>query len=196
MVERAGVFLENKEFFWSRHDENAEFESHMQEVIFSGDIVLDVGCGSIKAHPRLLGVDAFSDNPKVNVQAYMWDMPFADESVDGILCMMALEHISKFQVMPTLAEFNRVLKKGAKFIILVPNLIWVLEAFISNPTVDWEMDMLFGTQLHEGEFHKTGFTREIIKLYFKEAIPNCRILFIYDVNAYNQFGLGVVAVKE
>lgn len=188
--------MESTGFYWSRHDENAEFEQHMQDVIHSGDFVLDVGCGDIKVDPGVLGVDAYSDSPKVNVKAYMWDMPFEDNSIDGILCMMALEHISKFQVMPTLYEFNRVLKTGAKFIILVPDLIWVLERFIQNPNVEWEMDMLFGTQLHDGEFHKTGFTKEIIELYFNEAIPNCSIIKIYAVNAYNQFGLGVVAVKN
>lgn len=187
--------METTAFFWSRHSENTEFEAEMQKLIFAGDIVLDVGCGGIKVHPRLLGVDAFAETPEVNVKAYMWDMPFNDNSVDGIFCMMALEHISKFQIMPTLAEFNRVLKPGAKFIILVPDLIWVLERFIKNPNVEYEMDMIFGIQTHDGEYHKTGFTPEIINLYFKEAIPNCKIETIYNVNAYNQMGLGVLAVK-
>lgn len=166
----------------------------MEDVVYSGDVVLDIGCGSYKIHPNLLGVDAYADTPNVNVKAYMWDMPFADNSVDGLFCMMALEHISKFQIMPTLVEFNRVVKKGAKFIILVPDLIWILEAFIKNPSYDWEMDMLFGTQTHEGEFHKTGFTEDIIRKYFAEAIPNCSFV-IYKVIAYNQSCFGIVAEK-
>lgn len=188
--------MKEEQFFWSRHEENEEFEKHMQDVINSGDFVLDVGCGHIKSAPNLLGVDAYEDSPMVNVQAYMWDMPFEDNSIDGILCMMALEHVSKFQVMPTLAEFNRVLKTGAKFVILVPDLIWVLKRFIENPSEEWELDMIFGIQTHDGEYHRTGFTREILHKYFDFAIPNCTILNIYDVNAYNQFGLGVVAVKN
>jgi len=188
--------MEEEKFFWSRHDENEEFERVMQEIIHSGDFVLDVGCGDAKVDPKLLGVDAFSTHPGVNVQAYMWDMPFEDNSIDGIICMMALEHISKFQVMPTLAEFYRVLKPGARFIILVPDLIWVLERFISNPNAEWEMDMLFGIQTHDGEYHKTGFTIDIIHKYFDFAIPECKILNIYAVNAYNQMGLGVVAQKQ
>lgn len=185
-----------EEFFWSRHEENKEFEHEMLNVINSGDIVLDVGCGSYKVHPNVLGVDAYADNPNVNVQAYMWDTPFADESVDGLLCMMALEHISKYQVMPTLIEFNRILKKGAKFIILVPNLFWLFAAFLKNPTPDWELDMIFGTQTHEGEYHKTGFTKDILVAYFTESIPNCHIKKIYDVIAYNQMCIGVVAERE
>lgn len=186
---------EEGKFFWSRHDENEEFEAVMREIIDSGDFVLDVGCGKAKNDAKLIGVDAYAENPFINVKAYMWDMPFEDNSIDGILCMMALEHISKFQVMPTLVEFERVLKKGAKFIILVPDLIWILERFIDNPNPEWELDMLFGTQEHDGEYHKTGFTPEIIRKYFDFAIPECKILNIYTVNAYNQMGLGVVAQK-
>jgi predicted SAM-dependent methyltransferase len=184
-----------EKLFWSRHPQNEEFEEHMQQVVFSGDFVLDIGCGDLKVHERLLGVDAYAEGPQINVKAYMWDMPFENNSIDGILCMMALEHISKYQVMPTLAEFNRVLKSGAKFIILVPDLFWILDAFKTNPSPEWEMDMLFGVQNHDGEYHKTGFTKEIMEQYFQEAIPNCKILHVYTVNAYNQMSLGFVAEK-
>lgn len=182
--------------FWSGKDENEEFEKEMYEIIHSGDFVLDVGCGHLKVDPRVIGVDAYDEHPAVNVKAYMWDMPFEDESIDGLICMSALEHISKFQVLPTLAEFNRVLKPGAKFIILTPDLLWVINAFIENPNVNWEMDMLFGTQTHDGQFHKTGFTEDIFHEYFTEAIPNCEILKIYKVNAYRQINLGVIAKKH
>lgn len=181
--------------FWSGKEENEEFEAAMAEVIHSGDLVLDVGCGSLKVDPSVVGVDAYEEGPMVNVKAFMWDMPFGDNTVDGIICMSALEHISKYQVLPTLAEFNRVLKVGAKFIILVPDLLWVMNEFMNNPNVDWEMDMIFGTQTHDGQYHKTGFTEDIFHKYFEEAIPNGEILDIFKVNAYHQLNLGVVAKK-
>lgn len=182
--------------FWSRHPENEEWEAVMSDIIESGGLLLDVGCGSNKIHPSLMGIDAYSDSAGVNIQAYMWDMPFEDESVDGLFCFMALEHVSKFQVMPILSEFNRILKPEARFMLLVPDLLWVLDAFIANPTHSWEMDMLFGVQDHEGEFHRTGFTKEIMAQYFEEAIPNCTIDKIYTVNAYNQMSLGFIATKH
>ena len=181
--------------FWSGKDENIEFERALDEVVHSGPLVLDVGCGGNKVDPSVVGIDSHAEGPMVNVQAYMWDLPFADASVDGLVCMAALEHISKFQVLPTLAEFNRVLKPGAKFIILVPDLLFVLQAFLEKPTAEWEMDMLFGTQIHEGEFHRTGFTREIFEQYFQEAIPNGKILAMYTVNAYSQINIGVLAQR-
>lgn len=181
--------------YWSGRVENEEFEQEMDKIIHSGPVVLDVGCGDIKVDPSCIGVDAYDEGPMVNVKAYMWDMPFENNSVDGIICMSTLEHISKYQVLPTLAEFNRVLKPGAKFIILTPDLFWVMERFLENPTVEWEMDMLFGTQTHDGQYHKTGFTEDIFYQYFKEAIPDVKILKIYRVNAYVQLNLGVLAQK-
>lgn len=181
--------------------DNEPFEKEIRAMVKKGGLLLDVGCGPNKIHKSFIGVDPYAENNLVNVKAYMWDMPFPDNSVDGITCFAALEHISKFQVLPTLSEFSRVLKSGAKAIILVPDLIYCLQAFIANPTVEWEMDLIFGLQsrdnmtIHEGEFHRTGFTKEIIHLYF-ENIPGMKVETIYAINAYTQLNHGIIAVKE
>lgn len=186
--------------FWSGKEVNKEFESVLEEVVFSGNFVLDIGCGKQKTHPRLLGVDAYENYPTVNVQAYMWDLPFEDDSIDGILCISALEHVSKFQVMPTLFEFERVLKPGSKVIILVPDLEYVCQRFLENPTLNWEMDLIFGHQaaegetLHEGQFHKTGFTKDIFKQYLG-IIPSLHLIKTYKVEAYKQINYGFVCQK-
>jgi len=188
---------------WSSYPGNAEFEAHLEDIVYSGETVLDVGCGTQKITNEsslpgitVIGVDAYADVSGEDIKALMWDMPFEDNSVDGLVCMAALEHISKFQVLPTLEEFNRVLKPEAKFAILVPNIIWIMTEFIRKPNVNWEMDLLFGIQTHEGEFHRTGFTEDIIRIYFQAAIPNCEIIKIYEVVAYSQLNFGIVAVKH
>lgn len=188
--------------FWSGKEVNKDFERYLEGVVFSGDIVLDIGCGKQKVHPRCLGVDAYEDYPTVNLQAYMWDLPFADNTVDGILCMSALEHVSKFQVMPTLAEFERVLKPGAQFIILTPDLNWVCQRFLDEPNVNFNMDLIFGHQadegetLHDGQFHKTGFTEDIFALYFTEACKKSKIIDYRTVDAYSQQNLGFICQKD
>lgn len=189
-------------FFWSGKEVNKEFEDELEKVVFSGDLVLDIGCGRYKTHPRLLGVDAYEDYPTVNVQAYMWDMPFDDNSVDGLICFQALEHVSKYQVLPALAEFERILKPGGKFAILVPDLLWVCQRFIEQPNVNWNMDLIFGQQspeqgqIHEGQFHKTGFTEDIFAGYFVEACKNSKIVFYRTVDAYHQSNLGFICQKN
>lgn len=187
--------------FWSGKSENAEFEKMLEEVVYAGDLVLDVGCGAQKVDPRCLGVDAYDDYPTVNVQAYMWDMPFADNSVDGLICMSALEHVSKFQVMPTLIEFERILKPGAKMVILVPDLEWVCKRFLADPNVYYNMDLIFGHQadegetIHEGQFHKTGFTEDIFAMYFVESCKQSRIIDFRRVSAYSQENLAFICQK-
>lgn len=182
--------------FWSGKEVNAEFEKWLEEIVFSGDLVLDVGCGKQKVHPRCLGVDAYDDYPTVNLKAYMWDLgPFADNSVDGLICFSALEHISKYQVMPTLAEFERVLKPGGRFVILVPDLEWVCKRFLEEPDPNWNMDLIFGTQEHEGQQHKTGFTEDIFAKYFVEACKKSRIINFFRVDAYHQENLAFICQK-
>lgn len=182
--------------FWSGKEVNKEFEKWLEEIVFSGDVVVDVGCGKLKTHPRLIGVDPYEEHPAVNLKAYMWDMPFADNSVDGLLCMSALEHISKYQVLPALAEFERILKPGARFVILTPDLEWVCRRFLEEPNVNWNMDLIFGTQEHEGQQHRTGFTEDIFALYFSEACKNSRIINFFRVDAYSQENLAFICQKN
>lgn len=173
---------------------NKPFEDYIQAHYDRGGIFVDMGCGDNKIHPSFIGVDPHAESNSINVQAYMWDTPFEDNTVDLITCFMALEHVSKFQVPPTLQEFERILKPGGVLALIVPNLKYVLEEWISNPNNGWEMDMIFGTQLHEGEYHKTGFSVEIIEHYFT-VVPSLKILNIYDINAYTQWSYGILARK-
>lgn len=184
--------------FWSGKEVNKEFEEWLETIVFSGDFVADVGCGKLKVHPRCLGVDAYispEEFPGVNVQAYMWDMPFEDDTLDGLICLSSLEHISKFQVMPTLAEFERVLKPGAYSVILTPDLDWVCKRWLEEPNVQWNMDLIFGDQTSEGQFHKTGFTEDIFALYFVEACKKSRIVDFMRVDAYSQENLAFICQK-
>lgn len=158
-------------------------------------LILDVGCGGGKIDYRFIGVDAYSDHEDVNVQAYMWDMPFADESVDGILCHQALEHITKYHVHPTLKEFARVLKPGAKALILVPDLEWVIRGWLKNPTNGIEMDQIFGMQNSPGEEHKTGFSQDIFAHYIAN-VPELQLIGFHPVKAYTQLNIGAIIVKR
>lgn len=128
-------------------------------------IKLDIGSGGPSGDPSFIGVDAFAEG--ADVQAFMWDLPYEDESVDVIVSTQALEHISKFAVVPTLREWNRVLKDGGKLQLQVPDLEWACYHWLSHQTVDWDLDIIYGHQKHEGEYHKTGFTDKILGMYIR-----------------------------
>ncbi len=129
-------------------------------------INLNIGSGEKSKNPEWLGVDAFTD---ADIQAFMWDLPFKDNSVDHIYCSNALEHISKFQVVPTLLEWKRVLKPEGRLKIVVPDLEWACKWWIEHQDVNWSMDILYGHQKHDGEYHKTGFSANILKMYLDAA---------------------------
>ena len=129
-------------------------------------IKLDIGSGP---NPRagFTGVDIAS-LPGV-VMAPMWDLPYPDQQVDEIFSRHALEHVEKRKVVPTLAEWRRVLKTGGRLVVEVPDLVWCCENWLQHPDAGWNMDAIFGTQDHPGQFHLTGFTPEIMAEYFIQA---------------------------
>lgn len=176
---------------------NDYFEEVLAAVLSINGVILDVGPGNGKLTDNAIGVDAYVES--ADVKAYMWDMPFEDESVDAVLTFHAMEHISKYQVLPTLNEFARVLKPDHPLIIVVPDLKWIMHDFLETTDIDliinWKIDTVFGIQTHEGEYHRTGFTTEIIQKYFNE-VPKLKIRQVLNVIGYNQWSLAILATKE
>lgn len=126
---------------------------------------IDVGAGK---HPKegYLSVDAYAD---ADIEAEMWDLPFEDGEVTAIYSSHALEHIPKAMVMPTLKEWFRVLQKGGTVEVRVPDLRWVCRNWLEKQTNDWHMDAIFGNQTDEGQFHKTGYTPDLLRRYLEQA---------------------------
>jgi predicted SAM-dependent methyltransferase len=130
-------------------------------------IRLDIGSGP-NPHEGFTGVDACCASENVTA-APMWKLPYGDSSVDQILSSHALEHIPKRMVVPTLMEWNRVLKPDAPLTIFVPDLEWCCRQWLEHLSNDWWMDTIFGNQDNAGQFHQTGFTHEIMGKYLAEA---------------------------
>lgn len=129
-------------------------------------IKLDIGCGRDK-QPGHIGIDPYVN---ADIQALMWDLPFKANSVSFIYSSHALEHIEKQLIVPVLREWGRVLIDSAGLIELrVPDLRWCCQQWLEHGTNDWWLDIIFGNQEHPGEFHKTGFTKEIMLEYIEEA---------------------------
>lgn len=128
---------------------------------------LDIGSGGASALEGYLGVDPYA--PGAEIVANMWALPVKDNSVEAIYSSHSLEHISKHQVPGTLNEWKRVLMPGGELQLLVPDLDWCIRHFLSNPTTGWELDIIFGHQAHDGEYHKTGFNKAIIMKYLIDA---------------------------
>lgn len=155
-------------------------------------IRLDVGSGQYRRKDESwTTVDKFV---QADLQAEMGNLPLKDDSVAEIWSGHALEHLPRADVIPTLQEWFRVLETGATCTILVPDLDDMARKWLyyGMPA----LVNVFGSQVHEGEFHKTGWNLkglcedlEFVGFSIREA----ESVWTSD---YNQQSLHVVAMKK
>jgi predicted SAM-dependent methyltransferase len=153
---------------------------------------LDMGSGG-KRGGEWLGVDPYVDDAEV--QAFMWDVPFEANSVDEIFSSHALEHVGRFDVPRVLTEWYRILKPSGTVTLRVPDLEWcVLHWLRHKDSVGWNIDIIFGNQNHDGEFHKTGFTEATLQKYVTDA--GFKITKFERLDTHSQMTLSIEATKE
>lgn len=129
-------------------------------------IKLDLGCGNNK-RPGFTGVDT---HETADIQAPMWAVPLPDGCAVGLYSSHALEHVRKAQVIPALQEWRRLAQPGATLTLRVPDLAWCVKNWLAaGMSNGWELDTIFGSQEHEGNCHRTGFTLPMILFYLKQA---------------------------
>ena len=137
--------------------------------------VVDIGCGESKLEGAL-GIDLrVADS--VDLVADGLNLPFRDGAVDHVFSSYLIEHYGHRVVEHVLIEWVRVLKRGGFLEIRAPNLRSRALLFVLNPT--WHsIVQIFGEQDHLGNFHKSGFTKGILKDLVRSAgIVNIRDIF-------------------
>lgn len=152
---------------------------------------LDIGAGS-EPRPGYTWVDAYYVGPEY-INAFCWDIPFEDESITEIYSSHLLEHLQKRDIDRTLAEWFRVLEQGGGLEIEVPDLKYCVEEWLRVGGDGWEMDMIFGNQDDEGQFHKTGFSETI--LTEKVQFAGFNVIKVEEVQSHNQKCLHLIAQK-
>lgn len=162
---------------------------------------LYIGCGPSPVHPQHLQVlgepsewtfiDLYVKEPHIK----NWDGKtldeVPDESVYEIYSSHTLEHFEHAQVPGILATWHRKLNSSGQLILNVPNLLWALQLLKrieSGSPVDGYyrnyagehgvMSILFGSQSHEGEYHKGAFTPTY--LYHLLQIAGFRGITIFE----------------
>jgi predicted SAM-dependent methyltransferase len=151
---------------------------------------LDIGGGRDKRGEDFTSVDLFGEP---DIRAEMDAIPVADGSVDEIWSSHTLEHQSMAKVAGTLKEWHRVLKPGGRAIVSVPNFDYVARYWLTGADRAWAEMMVFGTQLTDGEHHKSAFTAALLRGDLEAAGFTVKRVEIRW--SHNQETLQAVAVK-
>lgn len=152
---------------------------------------LDVGAGEVKEE-GWTSLDRFTP---ADITADMWDIPLEDDSVDELWCSHALEHVAPEFVVPALREFRRVLVKGGKATLTVPNFDACAAMWLHGGDRSWAQQLIFGSQKHEGEVHRTAFNLALFRGDIEAAGLTVVTIGPVYTPEYNQESLRAEAVK-
>lgn len=107
----------------------------------SGARRLNLGAGFRASPAGFVAIDRES-YPGVGVVGDLCSLPFRDQTIDGVLCEMVLEHVP--DARGALDEMRRVLKPGGRFYLAVP-FLWPYHASPHDywrwTTSGWEREM-------------------------------------------------------
>lgn len=157
---------------------------------------LVIGCGPLPIHPyhkqfiddSWVLIDLYVKHPKI-IKMDARKLEYPALSVEEIYSSHLLEHLAKKEILPTLKEWFRVLKKGGRLRLNVPDFNWAVKCFLGRKkskyfnTKEKILEIFYGSQEHEGEFHKTGFTKKILKEYLvKAGFKKIKICQVYEAH--------------
>jgi hypothetical protein len=144
---------------------------------------LYLGCALPPFHPQhteVLGnidewtlVDYFVDHPSIK----KWDartlIPVGNGTVEKIYNSHLIEHFPHVEVPTILRVWYSKLQDGGELIINTPDLLWaakrlvkygqggLLDGYFNTFSGDHGLlSIFYGTESHEGEYHKGGFTKD------------------------------------
>jgi predicted SAM-dependent methyltransferase len=132
--------------------------SYLSRIKETATVALNLGCGD---HPKpgYLNCDLF--NPDAEIQVDIRRVSTKIKSADLIESHHAIEHLSGADAIIALKDWIGILKKGGYLIISAPDLEACMIKFLESSEEErWSsvINMIYGSQEHEGMFHKTGFT--------------------------------------
>lgn len=127
---------------------------------------LNIGCGNIP-YPGYINCDLHNTS-HADVVCDARALPFDAWSVTEAVLSHTLEHFKTHEVPHILSECWRVLGHGGLLKIEVPDFVANLEEWLAaDEDGRWGhlIERIYGQHQHEGDTHKTGFTKErLIKL--------------------------------
>lgn len=152
---------------------------------------LEIGCGQ-RPTPGYIHNDL---NPfeGVDIVGNPWEIRLPDETLDEVIALGLMEHLTNEQFERTMANVRRMLVPGGVFLFDVPDIpVWcryVVDHFEGRETpftIDHIFSTLYGWQRWPGDEHKSGWYQEKL-----EKVLN-RVGFLkYEYNMENFISRGL-----
>ena len=126
-------------------------------------VKLNLGCGA-DYKQGYINIDRYAINFKTD-RSFDCNLPldFSNESVEEILAIHLLEHLSFTGLNRVMASWYRVLTKGGKLIIEIPDFNEILKMALKDKKDDKILTWIFGLQDRPGETHFWGWNKERLK---------------------------------
>jgi predicted SAM-dependent methyltransferase len=144
-------------------------------MAFTSDLrKLELGCGQ-RPTPGYIhnDINAFDG---VDVVGNPWEIDLPDASLDEVIALGNIEHLTYSQVSSAFKNIHRMLQPGGVFLFDVPDIpIWckyVVDHFEGKPipfTIDHVFYTLYGWQRWPGDEHKSGWYAAKIDEAVREA---------------------------
>lgn len=130
---------------------------------------LEVGSGS-KPKEGYIHFD-IRHLPGTDIVGDATSLPFQENEFSEVYSRFFLEHLLRKNAQKALNEMFRVLKKGGKLEIIVPDLAYFCKLFVEEKgqKKEWALNKIYGFEKYEEDHHNFGFDFEILEEYLKKA---------------------------
>lgn len=150
--------------------------------------IVDLGCGKENEsyhteEGTVLRVD-LREEVHPDFRCDLRILPFANKEFDIVFSSHTLEHFERLEVPKVLDEWIRIMKDEGEFRLVLPNLEWAARHILNKEIDNDVYNVLYGQQSYELNFHKTGFTPQIVEQLLSERGFK---KFIWDFNNYHMF---------
>jgi predicted SAM-dependent methyltransferase len=137
-------------------------------------IKLNLGCGT-NSYKDYINIDK-KDYDNCDLVCDILNLPFKEERVDEIKAIHSLEHLDPDDA---LSHWYKLLKKGGKLVIEVPN----LEKIIKQSYNDFEevVKRIFGLRRYKGDSHIFGYNEKTLKDWLEKY--NFKVLEMGEGNS-------------